>query len=468
MATILVIDDDPDALLLVEAALGGAGHRVVTSSDARNIAQLTAEHGADAVVLDVLMPEISGHEALQALRSRAATGGVPVLLLSAQAEGQHRVAGLRKGADDFLGKPFEPEELVLRVERLVAQQSRGSGSGNELTGVQLKQALQDGKVEGPLYLGRYQALEVVGEGGSGLVFRGWDPWLKRPVALKTLRFDQLEVGESLLFRSSDSASRQVADLLREAVTVARFTHANIVTLFDVGGARDYAFLAMEFVDGQSLAEYLKGQGTLTPGEAVHLGLAVAAGLDVAHRERIVHQDVKPGNILLGRDGSIKVSDFGVAQLIASLNAEEETIFGTPGYLPPEVLLGGTYSVRADLFGLGVVLFQSLTSVLPYTGKNARQRLLATVHGEMTSARDAAPTISESFSELLADLLARDPDRRPASAAEVIRRLESLPETPDAKVPGAWRPHLSDRRRTPFRSANTSRVVAAAELAAVRG
>ena len=460
MATILVIDDDPDALLLVEATLHGAGHRVVTSTNARNIAQLTAEHGADAVVLDVLMPEISGHEALEALRSRAATGGVPVLLLSAQAGGPDRVKGLRKGADDFLGKPFEPEELVLRVERLVASQpSRGAGA-NDVTSVRLHQAMLTGKVKGQLFLGRYQALEVVGQGGSGLVFRGWDPWLKRPVALKTLRFEQL--GEGLRTRTSDSASRQVADLLHEAVTVARFTHVNIVTLFDVGGARDHAFLAMEYVDGQSLAEYLDSRGTLAPGEAAHLGLAVAAGLEVAHRERIVHQDVKPGNILLGTDGGIKVSDFGVAQLIASLSTEEETVFGTPGYLPPEVLLGGTYSERADLFALGVVLFQSLTGMLPYTGKNAHQRLLATVHGEMASARDAAPTISDEFAVLLTELLSRDPELRPASATEVIRRLRQLPETP------VWTADVSSERQEPFRSAVTSRVVASAELAGVRG
>lgn len=464
MATILVIDDDPDALLLVEATLSGAGHRVVTSTDPRRIADLAAEHGADAVVLDVLMPELSGHEALQELRRRASTGGVPVLLLSAQAEGHDRVTGLRKGADDFLGKPFEPEELVLRIERLVAQQTRGA-AGHELTGAQLQQALRGGQVEGPLYLGRYQALEVVGEGGSGLVFRGWDPWLKRPVALKTLRFDQLEVGESLLARarSGDSASRQVADLLHEAVTVARFTHANIVTLFDVGGSRDYAFLAMEFVDGLSLAEYLDERGTLSPGEAVHLGLAIAAGLDTAHRERIVHQDVKPGNILLGRDGSIKVSDFGVAQLIASLNAAEETIFGTPGYLAPEILLGETYSERADIFGLGVVLFQSLTGMLPYTGKNPQQRLVATVRGRMKPARDAAPDISEDFAWLLSDLLCQDPVLRPATAAAVMSRLRNLPE-----APGLWSPDVPGLREAPFRSAATSRVVAPSELAAVRG
>lgn len=464
MATILVIDDDPDALLLVEAALSRAGHRVVTSSEPQQIAELAAEHGADAVVLDVLMPEISGHEALLALRAQAATGGVPVLLLSAQAEGQDRVEGLRKGADDFLSKPFEPEELVLRIERLVAQQSRGTGT-DKVSGALLQQALRDGKVDGPLFLGRYQAIEVVGEGGSGLVFRGWDPWLKRPVALKTLRFDQIEVSGEFFAGagSGESASRQVADLLHEAVTVARFTHANIVTLFDVGGTRDHAFLAMEFIDGRSLAAYLKARKSLTPGEAVQLGLAVAGGLAAAHGHRIVHQDIKPGNILLGRDGSIKVSDFGVAQLIASLNPTEQTIFGTPGYLPPEILLGETYSERADLFGLGVVLFEALTGMLPYSGKNPQERLLATVHGKMKPARSAAPDISEEFARLLSDLLAKEPESRPASATEVIRRLRGLPE-----AAGTWQPDFSGCGNPPFRSRANSRVVTRSDLAAIRG
>lgn len=464
MATILVIDDDPDALLLVEAALAGAGHRVVTSTDGRRVADLAAEHGADAVVLDVLMPEISGHDALQVLRERPGTGGVPVLLLSAQAQGQDRVQGLRKGADDFLSKPFEPEELVLRVERLVAQKARPRGGGGEAN-LKLAEVLREGKLEGSLYLGRYQALEVVGEGGSGLVFRGWDPWLKRPVALKTLRFDRLQV-ESDTFdraRSSDSASRQVADLLHEAVTAARFSHPNIVTLFDVGGGREHAFLAMEYVDGTSLSAYLKARYRLSAGETIPLAIAVASGLDIAHRNRIVHHDVKPGNVLLGRDGSIKVSDFGVAQLVSTLNATTPTIFGTPGYLPPELLMGGSYSERGDLFGLGAVLYQCLTGELPFAGRNFRQRLVATVRNEAPPARDAVPELSPELGGLLMDLLAKDPENRPASAAEVVSRLRHLPERPDT-----WNPDFSLLPSSRERTGHSSRVVSSGDLAAVTG
>jgi serine/threonine protein kinase/CheY-like chemotaxis protein len=420
LATILVIDDDPDALLLVSFALEKAGHRVVTSSDPHQIGKLVEANAADAVVLDVLMPGLSGHEALRALRDRPRTGGVPVLLLSARAEGQDRVFGLRQGADDFLSKPFEPEELILRIERLIATRNRPSDIG----GSNLEKSLQAGKVLGPLFLGRYQALEVIGEGGSGFVFRGWDPWLKRPVALKTLRFEPRDKG---------GVSRgTVEDLVREAVTVARFSHPNIVTVYDAASDSQVAFIAMEFVDGPSLARYLDRRGKLPPEQVVQLGVGIARGLAAAHAHDIVHHDVKPGNILLGRDGSIKVSDFGIARLLTSLGDDQEQIFGTPGYMPPELLLGQPYERTGDLFGLGVIFFELLTGTMPFAADHIKKVLLNTLHSYTPRPRDLEPQTPLELDELVRELLEKDPAKRLADAAVVADRLLELQE-------GPWRP-----------------------------
>ena len=445
MSTILVIDDDPDTLLLVAHTLESAGHRVISSSDPFQLGPLVETNAADAVVLDVLMPGLSGHEALRALRESPRTGGVPVLLLSARAAGQDRVFGLRQGADDFLSKPFEPEELILRVERLVALRAKPQNLG----GTNLERSLREGRVVGPLFLGRYQALEIVGEGGSGFVFRGWDPWLKRPVALKTLRFEPREKG---------GTGGTVADLLREAVTVARFSHPNIVTVYDAASDAQVAFIAMEYVDGPSLAHYLDQFGKLSEAQVLPIGLAIARGLAAAHSHQIVHHDVKPGNILLGTDGSIKVSDFGVARLMTTLGETELQIFGTPGYMPPEILLGHAYSPAGDLFGLGVLLYQCLTGEMPFAGDQVRQVIKKTLATYTPSPRDLEPRIALELDELVRELLRKDPADRPGSAAEVVARLEEM----QIGLP-PWRPDPADLQKARSRVAMPASISIPREL-----
>lgn len=450
MSTILVIDDDPDTLLLVAHTLESAGHRVISSSDPFQLGPLVETYSADGVVLDVLMPGLSGHEALRALRESPRTGGVPVLLLSARAAGQDRVFGLRQGADDFLSKPFEPEELILRVERLVALRAKPQNLG----GSNLERSLREGKVIGPLFLGRYQALDLIGEGGSGFVFRGWDPWLKRPVALKTLRFEPRDgVG------GDRGTGGTVADLLREAVTVARFSHPNIVTVYDAASDAHVAFIAMEYVDGPSLAHYLEKFGKLPIEQALPICLATARGLAAAHSHQIVHHDVKPGNILLGPDGSIKVSDFGVARLLTSFGAEAEPqIFGTPGYMPPEILLGRSYTPAGDLFGLGVLLYQCLTGEMPFGGDQVKQVLQRTLSSYTPSPRDLEPNLPLELDELVRELLKKDPAERIQSAAEVVKRLEEL----QIDLP-PWRPEPADLQKARSRTVMTSSITISREL-----
>lgn len=445
MSTILVIDDDPDTLLLVAHTLESAGHRVISSSDPFQLGPLVETYSADAVVLDVLMPGLSGHEALRALRESPRTGGVPVLLLSARAAGQDRVFGLRQGADDFLSKPFEPEELILRIERLTALRAKPHNLG----GSNLERSLREGRVIGPLFLGRYQALELIGEGGSGFVFRGWDPWLKRPMALKTLRFEPHE----------DGTGGTVADLLREAVTVARFSHPNIVTVYDAASDAQVAFIAMEYVDGPSLAHYLQRFGKLPAEQVLPIGLQIARGLAAAHSHQIVHHDVKPGNILLGPDGSIKVSDFGVARFLTAFGGEDELhIFGTPGYMPPEILLGQPYTPAGDLFGLGVLLFQCLTGEMPFAGDQVKQVLLRTISSYTPSPRDLEPGVPVDLDQLVRDLLRKDPADRPQSAAEVVQRLEEL------QVDAApWKPEPGDLQKARSKTMMTSSIAISREL-----
>ena len=413
LARILVVDDDPTILVLVEHSLEKAGHEVVTSSEPARVAALAARHGVDAVVLDVMMPGVSGYEVLRSVREAPRVGGVPILFLSAKADSQDRIRGLREGADDYLIKPFEPEELVLRIERLVARRP-AAGVGDPAN---LQRSLMDRQVVGQLYLGRYKALEVVGEGAMGMVFRGWDPLLKRPVALKTLRFERLT--------GAEDRGDLVSLLFQEAVTIARISHPHIVGVFDVGHGDETAFIAMEYVDGVSLADLLQDRGTLSHRQVVALGLGIARGLAAAHGHNIVHHDVKPGNVLLGFNGSIKVTDFGVAQLGTSLARRQEKIFGTPGYLPAETLTNKGYTEQGDLFGLGAVLYLALTGRHAIPGKKIHHLVLNTLEGKVRPPEELVPEVPAALSALILDLLARDLAQRVKTATEAIARLEAM-------------------------------------------
>jgi serine/threonine-protein kinase len=413
MARILVIDDDPDILLIIDHTLTKAGHHVVASSDPSMVAALALEHHVDAVILDVMMPDISGFDALRTLRRQPQTGGVPILFLSARSESEDRVRGLREGADDYMVKPFDLEELVLRIERLVVPRTPAA----PVPSSNLARTLNEGRVVGQIYLGRYQALEVIGEGAMGLVFRGWDPRLKRPVALKTLRLEGL-VGAA-------DRDQKIGRLLEEACTTARVNHPNIVSIYDADAGPEIAYMAMEFVDGTTLARYVNEHGRRPPGQAVLLALGIARGLEAAHENRIVHHDVKPGNVLLGRDGSIKVSDFGVAHLVHSLVRPRDKVFGTVGYLPPETLQGEGYDERGDLFALGAILYECLTARRAFGGPSLPLRIYKTVAEEVEPIRDLVPDVPADLERLVLELLRKDPDRRVASAAEVVKSLEAM-------------------------------------------
>ena len=428
MARILVIDDEPDILDIIELTLASKGHQVVASHDPTRVAELARKHHADAVILDIMMPGFSGYDALRALRDQPQTGGVPILFLSARAESEDRVRGLKEGADDYMTKPFDVEELALRIERLVGPRIAASTISSSSN---LKQTLDERRVVGQVFLGRYQALEVIGEGAMGLVFRGWDPRLKRAVALKTLHLEKL--------LDAENRDTGISQLLHEAITAARFSHPNIVAVYDAEAGPEVAYVAMEFVDGTTLTRYLRLHGKLPPQEVVLLALGIARGLAAAHEHHIVHHDVKPSNVLLGREATIKVSDFGLAHLVHTLASAADTIFGTPGYLPPEALQGEGYDERGDLFALGAVLYECLTGERAFGGSTSYLRIFKTVNQQVVPPHDLVPSVPAALEDLVLELLRKNPAARPESAAEVVARLAALT---DREL--RWQPDLSPR------------------------
>jgi serine/threonine protein kinase len=331
-----------------------------------------------------------------------------------------------------------PVRELARAQFRLAHREGASPTGNEIDQLRgglavLEQQTRDREDVGRIFLGRYLALEVVGTGGMGTVFRGWDPKLQRAIALKTIRMQ-----EAL---PPDLRAERLAQLLHEAVTVAKFSHPNIVAVYDVEDTNDAAYIAMEFVDGVSLDRYLTRGEPMPVDQAVLLGAGIARGLAAAHDHGVVHRDVKPGNVLLGRTGAIKVTDFGVAGPAPRPGEKVRVVFGTPGYMAPECVEARSQPTPVgDLFSLGVILYECLSGVPLFTGKNAAQALMRTAAGEVPPLRRRRLDVPESLEKLVMGLLQTNPARRqPATGRDLAERLERLATSSSWK----WRPDFSE-------------------------
>jgi serine/threonine-protein kinase len=336
-----------------------------------------------------------------------------------------------------------PIRALVRTQRRMAKLEGSLKTRDEIEQLRagfeaLERGTRDREALDEVFLGRYQVLGKISSGGMGTVFRGWDPKLARPVALKTLRLDRPSVpltgpptGQPTPATEPDlrtavhgATLKEGAGLIKEALAVARFNHPNIVAVYDVEDAPEAAFVAMEYIDGISLEQLLRYGNRLSTNRVVPLGAAIADALAAAHRHGVVHRDIKPGNVLLGKDGSIKVTDFGTVRFVSERSVEERKIFGTPGYIPPEALLGDIFSEAGDLFSLGVVLYACLAGRPPFAGRGAREIIPRTLAGRVTPLAEHGVEVLPELEELIMKLLDREPELR-GSAKKVHDRLMDL-------------------------------------------
>lgn len=316
------------------------------------------------------------------------------------------------------------DEIARSQWRAAKRGDKSAPVGNEID--RLKSAFQtmrrqtlDREAIGKLFLSRYLVLDILGTGGMGSVFRGWDPKLERPIAIKTVHLDEDA-------RASVGATEQRRVLLREAVTVAKFNHPNIVSIYDVEDGGAAAFLAMEFVEGMSLETLLNSTGVMRVELATPLIMQIARGLAAAHTAGVIHCDIKPANILLGKDGAVKVTDFGIARSMMRHTGNIEGTLGTPGYLPPEALGSKEFTPAADLFGVGAMFYELLTGTPPHAGRTAQETLVRTVTQVATPVREHNKSVPPAIDEIILGLLEKDPERRrPATAKDLADALEAI-------------------------------------------
>jgi serine/threonine protein kinase len=272
---------------------------------------------------------------------------------------------------------------------------------------------------------RYRLVKMLGSGGMGVVWQAWDERLQRTVALKMLRTQP-----ELTDEEREVATKRAT---REARISAGLHHPHAVPVFDVVEHDGQPCIVMQLIDSTPLSKLLQEHGTFTPLRTARVGAEVGAALAAAHRRKIVHRDVKPGNILIRDDGSAMISDFGIAQALGDTTITATgLVHGTPAYLAPEVARGDPSSFASDVFSLGSTLFAMLEGAPPFgTDRNAIALLHRVAQGEVAVPGSAGP-----LAPLLLEMLSPDPKQRP-DMATVTRRLAELDEqlvTTDATGP----------------------------------
>jgi serine/threonine protein kinase len=265
---------------------------------------------------------------------------------------------------------------------------------------------------------RYEILEQVGAGGMAVVYKARCHRLNRLVAIKILRDE---------FARDDDFRRRFH---AESQAVAMLSHPNIVAVYDVNKTRDIEYLVMELIDGITLKQYMSRRGLLNWREALHFTTQIVRALEHAHNRGIIHRDIKPHNVMVLRDGSVKVADFGIARFAASQNTLTQEALGSVHYISPEQAKGSHIDARSDIYSVGVVLYEMLTGRLPFEGDSAVSVAIQHINSMPLSPREIVPSIPEGLEEITLKAMAADLTKRYLSANEMYRDLEEFRKNPD--------------------------------------
>ena len=268
---------------------------------------------------------------------------------------------------------------------------------------------------------RYDIREVIGVGGMAIVYKAYDRVEDRIVSIKILRDEYL--GNQEFLRRFRNESRAIAML----------SHPNIVKVYDVSFGDRLQYIVMEYIDGITLKEYISQQHVIRWKEAVHFTLQILYALQHAHEKGIIHRDIKPQNIMLLKDGTIKVTDFGIARFSRSdSRTMTDKAIGSVHYIAPEQARGAVTDEKSDVYSVGVMLYEMLTGKLPFEAENAVSVAIMQMQSEAKTPRSINPEIPEGLEEITLKAMKKDPEQRYASAAEMIRDINAFRQDPSIR------------------------------------
>ncbi len=286
-------------------------------------------------------------------------------------------------------------------------------------------AHRDASMDQPQKLGKYAINGELGRGAMGIVYQGHDPDLERDVAIKTFRKDTLDKSESI---------ELLERFKREAQAGGRLQHPHIVSIYDYGEDGDVAYIAMEIIRGKELKEFFDSNQRFATKDAVRLMAQLLDALEYAHKNGVVHRDIKPANLILMEDGTLKITDFGIARLESSTLTQAGTVLGTPTYMAPEQFMGQTVDGRSDLFSAGVILYQFLTGEKPFVGSSITTIMHKVLKEDPISPSELNVQVPPAFDAVVKKALAKRPDDRYQSAAEFRDALAGVEIRPPITAP----------------------------------
>jgi CheY-like chemotaxis protein len=416
-ATILVVDDLPANRDLMTRRLERSGFRVLSAASGPEALETLRRQPVDLVLLDIMMPGMTGLEVLKTVRLDRSPAALPVIMVTAKTDSQDVVEALSLGANDYVTKPVDYPVALARIRTHLGIRQAAQA---EVEPVEPRSPAH--AVAGTVLGGRYRLDSLIGGGSFGTVFRARHLELDREVAVKVLA------------TSAGTDPEALARFRSEGVSACRVQHPNAVAVLDFGvNPGGVAYLVMELLHGCSLEKELEDKSQLPPRRCAEIVVPVCSALAAAHAAGVVHRDIKPSNVFLHQtpQGEVpKILDFGIAKMsgeaaIGQSLTVDGSLLGTPAYMAPERFRRGPYGTKSDIYSVGAMLYEMLTGRLPFIPSSADPLALVAMQAEEEPPplRSRCPAASPGLAALVKAALRRSPEGRPS--AEVLARRLAL-------------------------------------------
>lgn len=395
---VLVVDDEPHVRTTICEVLLDEKYLVTEAGTANDAMCLLSQQQFDVVLMDMKMPGLNGMDALKKIRERCPDTGI--IMISGHGSIDSAVESIKLGAHDFLQKPFSMQRLRDAVRNLAYRPSQADPE------------------QAPGLGGRFGAYELrreIAAGATAGVYEAVQTSLNRKVALKIMH-KHLAGDQTFLARFE-----------QEAKIAAALSHPNIVSVYEYGTVHERHYIAMEYVDGFSLEHMVTKRKTVPSGAAAAVAAKVCDALEYAHRNNVLHRDVKPGNILVSGAGEVKVTDFGFSRLLDGASTRltlHNRVVGTPLYMSPEQIEGGDVSYSTDVFSLGIVLYFLVTGVPPFHGDSAVGVMKKILECDYPRPRKINRKVPRKLEGIIVKCLQRD---RSARYGSMVGLREALAE-----------------------------------------